>query len=56
MKTMTIEKPAEKATRTAVEKQGVPERFRRSMQRALKVPAELQMAEIERTFSVRWEW
>lgn len=56
MKTMTIEKPAEKAARIDTGKPRVPEQFRRSVQRALTVPADLQVAEIERTFSVRWEW
>ena len=56
MKTMTIEKPAIRAMRSDNAGHDVREETRRNEQRALLVPADLQVAEFERTFSVRWEW
>ena len=56
MKTMTIEKPAVRAIRRDNAGHDVREETRRNEQRVLLVPADLQVAEFERTFSVRWEW
>ena len=56
MKMMTPAKPAGKAIRSTNAGRTAHGETRRNEQRALKVPVDQQVAEFERTFSVRWEW
>jgi hypothetical protein len=56
MKTITPAKPASKAIRSTNAGHTVCGEARRNEQRALKAPADRQVAEFEQTFSVRWEW
>lgn len=56
MKTATIEKPAAAGRRAAQKIRAVRTSTRRSEPARLQASADQQVAEIERTFSVRWEW
>ena len=56
MKTMTAGKPVHKETRTNRGTERVRNEMRRSGQPTLRIPIDQQVAEFERTFSVRWEW
>ena len=56
MKTMTAEKPVHEAARTNQGTQRVRNEMCRGGQPTLRTPADQQVAEFERTFSVRWEW
>jgi len=56
MKIATIEKPAACGSRTAGKVRTARTGTRRSEPARPQAAADQQMAEIERTFSVRWEW
>ncbi len=56
MKIATIEKPAAGGKRTAAKIRAVRTGARRSEPARPQAASDQQIAEIERTFSVRWEW
>jgi hypothetical protein len=56
MKTMTTEKPVHKAARTNRGTERARNDMRRGGQPTLRTSVDQQVAEFERTFSVRWEW
>ena len=56
MKIAMVEKPTAAERRTAQKIRTVRTGTRRSEPARLPAAADQQVAEIERTFSVRWEW
>jgi hypothetical protein len=53
MKTMTAEKPARSLPRPKTTRRGGSPQEAKTVER---VPVDPQVAEFERTFTVRWEW